>query len=207
MAAEQNDQQNQLNNSQASLFIILLTFFVLLTSGAEFSKERSKDIIDSLNKSFASSGNSRIGSLGIKLDDKGEINLHNNFFRDMTALSAPLTPATSQPEQIDDSHIAIAIATEKIFTSPSSAEIKAEAAGTLKLLGETAINWHDKLNITIQIIIPAAELEDRIARKKIMALSGLLGLPEEWLTIGLNTSQESRAEIILAILPDKKTDR
>lgn len=185
-----------------SVFIVLLTLFIFITSKADLSAERAKNVIKSLNRSFATAGQSHIGTLGIKGTENSYTTLRNEFFRAMSMALAPIASSSSNHPLPQDNRMKMQFDIKDIFVA-DSAEIKPTSAMILAAASAEAERWQGKLDIRIELTVPGADLESKLARKRVMALNQLLKLSNKWFSPGIDTGLIEKAEITFLVSESK----
>lgn len=200
-----HDNNQQTATLFVSLYVVVLAFFILLASHAQYDVEKSRNVLDSVNKAFAKE--IKVDTSWVMESMGTEISA-TNIFNDIEGVITSVVPLEEIKVITDGRRMVIRMSADALFEA-GSADLRPERSALYRRLSNTLTQWH-KDGATMELTFtqgvkkqknPAPAAYDlEIARGGNLArLLENRGVAPENLTIGMaeDAPGELRFEFIL----------
>lgn len=121
-----------------SLYVVILAFFILLAAHAQFDVEKSRNVLDSVNKAFAKEikvdTNWVMESMGTEVSA-------TNIFNDIEGVITSVVPLEEINVITDGRRMLIRMSADSLFEA-GSANLRPERSALYRRLSNTLTEWH-----------------------------------------------------------------
>lgn len=131
-----------------SLYVVILAFFILLTSNAQFDVEKTKHVVDSVNKAFSieipSETDVRIPSIGNELST-------TQFFEDMQKSLQSVVPLEEMDVITDGQQMVITMESTALFNRDDP-NLRYDRRHFYRRLAETMTKWRQDMAMQLSMV-------------------------------------------------------
>lgn len=131
-----------------SLYVVILAFFILLTSNAQFDVEKTKHVVDSVNKAFSieipSETDVRIPSIGNELST-------TQFFEEMQKSLQTIVPIEEMDVITDGQQMVITMDSTALFNRDDP-NLRYDRRHFYRRLAETMTEWRKDMSMHLSMV-------------------------------------------------------
>lgn len=131
-----------------SLYVVILAFFILLTSNAQFDVEKTKNVVDSVNKAFSIEV---VSETDVRIDSIGNELSATQFFEDMQKSLQSVVPLEEMKVITDGQQMIIIMRSTALFNRDDP-NLRYDRRRFYHRLSETLTQWRKGTDMHLTMI-------------------------------------------------------